>query len=67
MDKGILKKFAIEARQDLMKMVENQLKMYYVDEEFEKTQTGDLIYLKNSNTSLYFSFLDQSSQEIILS
>ena len=52
MDKGILKKFAIEARQDLMKMVENQLKMYYVDEEFEKTQTGDLIYLKNSKHSL---------------
>ena len=52
MDKGILKKFAIESRQELMKMVENQLKMYYVDEEFEKTQTGDLIYLKNSKHSL---------------
>lgn len=52
MDKGILKKFAIEARQDLMKMVENQLTMYYVNEEFEKTQTGDFIYLKNSKHSL---------------
>lgn len=52
MDKALLKKFATESRNDLMKAVENQLKIYCVDEEFDKTQSGDFMILKNSKHSL---------------
>ena len=52
MDKSILKKFSIESRSILMKAIENQLKIYKVDESFEKTQSGELIILKNERTNL---------------
>ena len=52
MDKSILKKFAIESREMLMTAVENKLNKYYVDEELEKTQSGDLIILKNNRITL---------------
>lgn len=52
MDKSMLRKFSIESRELLMEMIENQLKIYKVDEDFEKNQTGDLIILKNEKTSL---------------
>lgn len=52
MDKSILKKFAIESREMLMRAVENELNKYYVDENLEKTQSGDLIILKNDNITL---------------
>ena len=34
MDKNILKKFAIESRQDLMDKIRNKIKAFYVDEKF---------------------------------
>ena len=36
MDKAILKKFAIESRQDLMVKIKNKINTYYIDEEFAK-------------------------------
>ena len=52
MNKSILKKFAIESREMLMTSVENELNKYYVDENLEKTQSGDLIILENDNITL---------------
>ena len=34
MDKAILKKFAIESRQDLMDKIKSKINTFYVDEEF---------------------------------
>ncbi|HIQ90967.1 MAG TPA: hypothetical protein IAB27_05030, partial [Candidatus Coprosoma intestinipullorum] len=47
MDKTILKKFAIESRQDLMEKVKNKINTFYIDEEFQKNQKGDLYILFN--------------------
>ena len=44
MDKGILKKFAIESRKDLMEKIKNKINTFYIDEPFKKEQKG------NSNT-----------------
>ena len=42
MDKAILKKFAIESRQDLMNKIKNKINTFYVNEEFKSEQRGDL-------------------------
>ena len=52
MDKAILKKFAIESRQDLMQRMENKIKAFYIDEEFSKQQSGDVYILANNKHSL---------------
>ena len=52
MDKAILKKFAIESRQDLMSKMESKIKMFYVDETFSKQQNGDIYVLSNENHTL---------------
>ena len=52
MEKSILKKFATESRKLLMANVENQLNKYRVDEQFEKTISGDLVILKNDKYTL---------------
>ena len=35
MDKAILKKFAIESRQDLIDKIRNKINTFYVDEDFK--------------------------------
>ena len=35
MDKAILKKFAIESRQDLMEKIKNKINTFYIDEDFK--------------------------------
>ena len=55
MDKAILKKFAIESRQDLMQKMDNKIRSFYLDEEFNKSQTGDIILLSNDKHSLSLS------------
>ena len=52
MDKSILRKFATESRKLLMTSVENQLKKYHIDEEFNKVPSGDLVILKNDKYTL---------------
>lgn len=52
MDKNILKKFAMESRSELMEKVKNKLDMFYIDEDFSKKQTGELIILSNDKHSL---------------
>ena len=52
MDKAILKKFASESRVLLMTSIENELKKYHVDEEFDVIESKDLIILKNDKKTL---------------
>ena len=47
MDKNILKKFAIESRQDLMEKIKNKINTFYVEEDFKNEQKGDLYILSN--------------------
>ena len=52
MDKNILKKFAIESRQDLMDKIRNKIRTFYIDEDFNSEQKGDIYILSNEKHSL---------------
>ena len=66
MDKTILKKFAIESRQDLMQRMENKIKTFYIDEEFSKQQSGDVCILANSKHSLNLSKEEYTKRELLI-
>lgn len=63
MDKAILKKFAIESRQELMSKVANKIKTFYINEDFSKEQTGDIIVLSNEKYSLSLSKKEYEDRE----
>lgn len=66
MDKAILKKFAIESRQDLMQRMENKIKTFYIDEEFSKQQSGDIYILANGKHSLNLSKEEYNKRELLI-
>ena len=66
MDKAILKKFAIESRQDLMSKIKNKINTYYIDEEFTKEQKGDLYILSNSKHSLSLTNEEYKKRELLI-
>lgn len=66
MDKAILKKFAIESRQDLMQRMENKIKAFYIDEEFSKQQSGDVYILANNKHSLSLSKEEYDKRELLI-
>ena len=67
MDKNILKKFAVESRQELMEKMRNKINTFYVDEKFEKEQRGDLYILSNENHSLTLSKEEYDKRESLIS
>ena len=66
MDKAVLKKFAIESRQDLMQRMKNKIKAFYIDEEFSKQQSGDVYILANSKHSLNLSKEEYTKRELLI-
>lgn len=66
MDKAVLKKFAIESRQDLMQRMENKIKAFYIDEEFSKQQSGDVYILANAKHSLNLSKEEYDKRELLI-
>ena len=67
MDKAILKKFAIESRQDLMQKMDNKIKSYYIDEEFSKSQTGDIVLLSNNKHLLSLTKEEYNKRTTLIS
>lgn len=65
MDKTILKKFAIESRQDLMEKVKNKINTFYIDEDFSKEQKGDLYILSNGKTTLSLTNEEYKKRELL--
>ena len=66
MDKTILKKFAIESRQDLMQKIESKIKLFYVDETFSKQQNGDVYVLSNEKHTLSLSKEEYEKRELLV-
>ena len=66
MDKAILKKFAIESRQDLMKKIKNKINTFYVDEEFKNKQKGELYILFNEKHSLSLTHEEYKKRELLM-
>lgn len=66
MDKAILKKFAIESREDLMEKMKNKINTFYVDEEFNSEQKGDLYILSNEKHSLSLTNEEYKKRELLI-
>lgn len=66
MDKVILKKFAIESRQDLMDKIRGKIKLFYVDEDFNIEQKGDIYILSNEKHSLSLTNDEYKKRELLI-
>ena len=66
MNKAILKKFAIESRQDLMEKIKNKINTFYIDEEFNSEQRGDLYILSNDKHSLSLTNDEYKKRELLI-
>ena len=66
MDKAILKKFAIESRQDLMEKIKNKVNTFYVNEEFKNEQKGELYILSNEKHSLSLTQEEYKKRELLI-
>lgn len=66
MDKNVLKKFAIESRQDLMEKIRNKIKTFYVDENFESEQKGEVFILSNNTHSLSLTYDEFKKRELLI-
>lgn len=66
MDKSILKKFAIESRQDLMNKVSNKIKTFFVNEEFKKEQKGEVYLLSNEKHSLSLTKEENDKRDLLI-
>ena len=66
MDKVILKKFAIESRQDLMDKIKNKINTFYVNEEFKSEQRGDLYILSNDKHTLSLTNDEYKKRELLI-
>lgn len=66
MDKAILKKFAVESRNDLIDKVRSKIKSFYVDEEFNSEQKGDIYILSNIKHSLSLTDEEFKKRELLI-
>ena len=66
MNKNILKKFAIESRNDLMNKMKNKIATFYVNENFNKEQKGDLYILTNENHILNLTHEEYKKRELLV-
>lgn len=66
MDKILLKKFAIESRQDLMEKIKNKINTFFVDENFNNEQKGDLYILSNEKHSLSLTNDEYKKRELLI-
>lgn len=66
MDKSILRKFAIESRQELMSKIKNKIQTFYIDEDFSKEQKGELYVLSNEKHSLSLTKEEYQKRELLI-
>ena len=66
MDKVILKKFAIESRQDLMDKIKNKIKTFYIDESFNSEQKGEVYVLSNEKHTLSLTNEEFKKRELLI-
>ena len=66
MDKAILKKFAVESRQDLMDKIRNKIKTFYIDEDFNSEQKGEVYVLSNEKHSLSLTNDEFKKRELLI-
>lgn len=66
MDKNVLKKFAIESRQELMEKVANKINRYFIDEEFNVNQNGEVYVLVNDKHTLRLTKSEYENRQLLV-
>ena len=66
MDKNVLKKFAIESRQELMEKVSNKIKKFFIDEEFNINQNGEVYVLVNDKHTLRLTKNEYKNRQLLI-
>ena len=66
MDKNILKRFATESRQDLIEKISNKIKTFYVDENFDSEQKGEVYILSNEKHTLSLSKEEYEKRRLLI-
>lgn len=66
MDKNILKKFAIESRQDLMDKIGSKIKSFYIEEDFKNEQKGEIYILSNEKHTLSLTNDELKKRELLI-
>lgn len=66
MDKAILKKFAIESRQDLMNKIGSKIKSFYIEEDFNNEQKGEIYILSNEKHTLSLTNDEFKKRELLI-
>ena len=66
MDKNVLKKFAIESRQELMDKISNKIKKFYVDEEFQVNKNGEICVLSNEKHTLSLTKAEYKNRQLLI-
>lgn len=66
MDKAILKKFAIESRQDLMDKIGSKIKSFYIEEDFTNEQKGEIYILSNETHTLSLTNDEFKKRELLI-
>ena len=66
MDKAVLKKFATESRRELMEKIKNKINMFYIDEEFNKEQKGNIYILTNTKHTLNLTDEEFKKRELLI-
>ena len=66
MNKTILRDFAIESRSDLIDRIKIKLSLYFVNENFEKKQNGDVYILSNENHNLNLTKEEYLKRELLI-
>lgn len=66
MDKNVLKKFAIESRQELIDKIANKIKKFYIDEEFKLSQNGEICVLSNEKHTLSLTKKEYENRQLLI-
>lgn len=66
MDKNVLKKFAVESRQELMEKVANKINRYFVDEYFDVNQNGEVYVLINNKHTLRLTKNEYENRQLLV-
>ena len=66
MDKNVLKKFAVESRQELMEKVANKINKYFVDEYFDVNQNGEVYILINNKHTLRLTKSEYENRQLLV-
>ena len=66
MDKNVLKKFALESRQELMEKIANKINRYFVDEYFDVNQNGEVYVLINNKHTLRLTKNEYENRQLLV-